>query len=106
MSPSDHNLQAQIPVIDISNDNPSAPKQLLDAAIKFGFIYIANDKGEINPDLIAQMFDLTREFFASPLEVKQSVSINSNKAGKNHGWLSQGVEKLDPATQKRPDVKE
>jgi hypothetical protein len=38
--------------------------------------------------------------------VKEQVSIASNKAGKNHGWLSQGIEKLDPKTQKRADVKE
>jgi isopenicillin N synthase-like dioxygenase len=52
------------------------------------------------------MFELSKEFFHSPLEQKEAVSISSNKAGKNHGWLSQGVEKLDPATQQRPDVKE
>lgn len=101
-----NSLQAQIPVIDISHDNVEAPRQLLDAATKFGFIYIANDKGAIDPGLIAAMFGLSREFFASPVDVKESVSIRSNQAGKNHGWLSQGVEKLDPAGQKRPDVKE
>ena len=52
------------------------------------------------------MFDISKKFFAAPESVKEEVAIHSNKAGKNHGWLSRGVEKLDPATQKRPDVKE
>lgn len=96
----------QIPVIDISSANKDAPTQLLDAACRFGFVFVANNQAGISPSLIAELFDLSKEFFALPTEVKQTVSISSNKAGKNHGWLSQGVEKLDPKTQKRPDVKE
>lgn len=98
--------QLQIPVIDISSANKDAPKQLLDAACRFGFVFIANNQAGIALDLIAELFNLSKDFFALPTEVKQAVSISSNKAGKNHGWLSQGVEKLDPKTQKRPDVKE
>lgn len=98
--------EAQIPVIDISSANKHAPSQLLDAACRFGFVFVANNEAGISPDLIARLFNLSEEFFALPNEVKQEVSIASNKAGKNHGWLSQGVEKLDPGVQKRPDVKE
>lgn len=98
--------EAQIPVIDISDANAAASQQLLEAAYRNGFVFIANDGSGVMPDLIADLFDLARQFFALPLEVKESVSISSNRAGKNHGWLSQGVEKLDPATQKKPDVKE
>lgn len=95
-----------IPVIDISSANQDAPKQLLDAACRFGFVFVANNQAGISPKLIAELFDLSKDFFALPTEVKQAVSISSNKAGKNHGWLSQGVEKLDPKVQKNPDVKE
>ncbi|KAF7195404.1 hypothetical protein HII31_03296 [Pseudocercospora fuligena] len=96
-----------IPVIDISARNTEAPKQLLAAARDFGFVFISNEnEAGISPDLIAQQFEISKEFFALPAEIKEQVSIASNKAGKNHGWLSQGVEKLDPKTQKRPDVKE
>ncbi|KAF2161275.1 hypothetical protein M409DRAFT_69881 [Zasmidium cellare ATCC 36951] len=98
--------QAQIPVIDISPANKNAPAELLDAACRFGFVFVANNEAGISPELISKVFDISTEFFALPNEVKQEVSIASNKAGKNHGWLSQGVEKLDPKVQVRADVKE
>ena len=100
--------KANIPIIDISPSNPNAPEQLLSAASKYGFVFIKNspETGGIPPQDIAKMFELSKDFFAAPIEVKQEVSIASNKAGKNHGWLSQGIEKLDPKTQKRADVKE
>lgn len=100
--------KANIPVVDISPSNPDAPEQLLSAASKYGFVFVENSPqtGGIPPQDIAKMFELSKEFFAAPVEVKEQVSIASNKAGKNHGWLSQGIEKLDPKTQKRADVKE
>ena len=98
---------ARIPVINISPSNPNAPDQLLSAASKYGFVFIENSpQAGIPPEEIAEMFKLSRIFFAAPVEVKEEVSIGSNKAGKNHGWLSQGIEKLDPKTQKKADVKE
>jgi isopenicillin N synthase-like dioxygenase len=100
--------KANIPVIDISPSNSNAPEELLSAASKYGFVFIKNgtETSGIPPQDIAKMFELSKEFFAAPVEVKQEVSIASNKAGKNQGWLSQGIEKLDPKTQKRADVKE
>jgi isopenicillin N synthase-like dioxygenase len=100
--------KANIPVIDISPSNPNAPEELLSAASKYGFVFIKNSPeiGGISPQDIAKMFELSKEFFAAPFQVKEEVSIASNKAGKNQGWLSQGIEKLDPKTQKRADVKE
>jgi isopenicillin N synthase-like dioxygenase len=98
---------ADIPVIDVSPSNPDAPNQLLSAASKYGFVFIENSpEAGIPPQQIAEMFELSKTFFAAPTEVKEAVSIGSNKAGKNHGWLSQGIEKLDPKTQKKADVKE
>lgn len=98
---------AHIPVIDVSPSNPDAPNQLLSAASRYGFVFIENSpEAGIPSQQIAEMFDLSKKFFAAPTEVKEEVSIGSNKAGKNHGWLSQGIEKLDPKTQKRADVKE
>lgn len=94
-----------IPVIDLSN--PNASTQLLAAASQYGFVYIENnDAMGIPPEEIFTMFELSREFFSAPAEVKEAVSISSAKAGKNHGYLSRGVEKLDPKVQKRADVKE
>ena len=98
--------EISIPIIDISDNSGNAASELLDAASQYGFVFIENGKGDIPSKDIAHMFNISREFFAAPEEVKQEVAISSNKAGKNHGWLSRGVEKLDPATQQRPDVKE
>ena len=95
-----------IPVVDIRPTNPNASQQLLDASVSGGFVFVENKDTGIEPSDIARMFELSKQFFALPLEVKEQVSIGSNKAGSNYGWLRQGVEKLDPATQKRPDVKE
>jgi len=98
---------ANIPVIDVSPSNPDAPNQLLSAASRYGFVFIENGpEAGIPPQQITEMFDLSKAFFAAPIKVKEEVSIGSNKAGKNHGWLSQGIEKLDPKTQKKADVKE
>ena len=97
-----------IPVIDLSPSNPHASSELLDAAAHYGFVFVANDPSTtgLSTADIDTMFSLSKQFFSSPTEIKEEVSIASNQAGKNVGWLSQGIEKLDPATQKRPDIKE
>ncbi|KAI7547605.1 Clavaminate synthase-like protein [Hortaea werneckii] len=97
-----------IPVIDLSPSNPHASSELLDAAAHYGFVFIANDPSTtgLTTAEINTIFSLSKQFFSSPTPIKEEVSIASNQAGKNVGWLSQGIEKLDPATQKRPDVKE
>lgn len=69
------NQQAKIPTIDISSSNKNSASQLLDAASKYGFVFIENDENGIPPQDIAHMFDLSKMFFASPVEVKQEVSI-------------------------------
>ena len=97
----------EIPIVNIASSNPNAPTELLDAASRYGFVFVENNDGNGIPSKdIFQLFDLSKQFFASSTEVKEEVAISSNKAGKNHGWLSRGIEKLDPATQKRADVKE
>ncbi|KAK4539169.1 hypothetical protein LTR36_001192 [Oleoguttula mirabilis] len=106
VSPEHFTGEVQIPVIDIRPTNSDAPRQLLQAAAGYGFVFIEPWETGIKQEDVDQMFELSKEFFASPIDVKEEVSISSNKAGKNYGWLSQGVEKLDPMTQKRPDVKE
>ncbi|KAI7229701.1 Clavaminate synthase-like protein [Hortaea werneckii] len=97
-----------IPVIDLSPSNQHASSELLNAAAHYGFVFIANDPSTtgLSTAEIDTIFSLSKQFFSSPAEIKEEVSIASNQAGKNVGWLSQGIEKLDPATQKRPDIKE
>ena len=99
-------FKVNIPLIDISSKNKHASFQLLSAAADYGFVFIENNDLGIPPSDIDRLFELSRQFFASPVEMKEDVAISSNKAGKNHGWLSRGIELLDPATQKRADVKE
>jgi isopenicillin N synthase-like dioxygenase len=95
-----------IPVIDINSDSQDISDDLLEAAANYGFVFVEDKYDAVPIAEIARLFGLSRTFFAAPVEVKDEVSISSNKAGKNHGWLSRGIEKLDPATQKRADVKE
>ena len=108
MAPTDSDKDtAQIPIISLCSSNAHAADQLLDAASTHGFVFIDNDdEYGIPPSAIEHMFTLSKTFFASPLQDKQAVAMASNRAGKNHGWLGRGVEKLDPHYQPNPDVKE
>ncbi|KAI7185034.1 iron/ascorbate family oxidoreductase [Hortaea werneckii] len=104
----DKSETADIPIIDLSPSNAHASSELLDAAAHYGFVFIANDPSTtgLSSVEVDTMFSLSKQLFSSPTEIKEEVSIASNQAGKNVGWLSQGIEKLDPTTQKRPDIKE
>lgn len=95
-----------IPIVDISDSNADAPKELLAAATSHGFVYVENNAAGVDPETIESVFKLSKDFFSQPLAVKEESAIKSNEAGGNVGWLKQGVEKLDPATQKKADVKE
>ncbi|KAF2225740.1 hypothetical protein BDZ85DRAFT_294196 [Elsinoe ampelina] len=98
---------ADIPVIDISSENEDAARQLLAAATDNGFAFIKNnDATGLSPSDIQGMFDLSASFFAAPTNVKEECSINSNKSGKNRGWLGMHAETLDPSKQKKGDFKE
>lgn len=48
----------EIPVIDISATNDNAASELVDAASKYGFVFIKNNDAGIAPGKISQMFDL------------------------------------------------
>ncbi|TKA29276.1 hypothetical protein B0A50_03786 [Salinomyces thailandicus] len=96
----------KIPLIDIRPSNPHAAHQLLTAATETGFIYLPSSCIPIPPSTLNTIFALSQSFFKSPLSIKQPTSISSNAAGKNLGWVAQGIENLDPSTQKHADVKE
>ncbi|KUJ09983.1 Clavaminate synthase-like protein [Mollisia scopiformis] len=93
-----------IPVIDISGSLPQkeVAKQLVDAAATYGFVYIKNLGKDIPIEAIDSIFDLSKEFFTSPLEVKQPCKIQEN----NRGWVGMHAETLDTKNQKRGDFKE
>ena len=89
---------SQIPIVDISSSNSNAAAELLSAAASCGFVFVENNSAGIPARDIDQIFELSKQFFDSPNEVKESVAISSNKAGKNHGWVGGGVENLDLAS--------
>ncbi|KAF2148234.1 Clavaminate synthase-like protein [Myriangium duriaei CBS 260.36] len=98
---------ADIPIIDISEANRHAARQLLEAATDNGFVFIKpNNTTGISASEIDDMFDLSKAFFACPTAVKSECAINSAASGKNRGWLGMHGETLDPAKQKRGDFKE
>ncbi|KAH0284477.1 Clavaminate synthase-like protein [Aureobasidium namibiae CBS 147.97] len=93
---------AQIPVIDISPANAHAATQLLDAAANNGFVFIENNAAAaMPPTAVGNMFDLSKQFFQSPIENKQECPTQNNR-----GWVSMQQETLDPGNQKRGDFKE
>ncbi|KAI0198993.1 2OG-Fe(II) oxygenase superfamily protein [Astrocystis sublimbata] len=93
-----------IPVIDISEsqgDQVCKAKELVDAAIHHGFVYIRNVP-EISVAQIEHAFAVSGGLFRSPLEDKQRCKIEKN----NQGWSGMHTETLDPKTQRIGDFKE
>ncbi|OTA25762.1 hypothetical protein BTJ68_11902 [Hortaea werneckii EXF-2000] len=85
---------ADIPIIDLSPSNAHASSELLDAAAHYGFVFIANDPSTtgLSTAEIDDMFSLSKQFFSSPTEIKEEVSIASNQAGKNPStWASRST---------------
>ncbi|EJT77405.1 oxidoreductase [Gaeumannomyces tritici R3-111a-1] len=94
---------AQIPVIDIAaEDQAQVARELVDAAVEHGFVYIKNQGRDIPLEAIENAFAMSKTLFASPTEEKQQCTIQKN----NRGWSGMHVETLDPAHQRVGDFKE
>lgn len=97
---------AKIPLIDISATGDDAQlnvaKELVDAAVTHGFVYIRNTGADIPPDAVDRAFDLGKKIFDAPLEEKVKCTIQKN----NRGWGGMKYETLDPKNQKVGDLKE
>ncbi|KAJ4407118.1 hypothetical protein N0V85_004408 [Neurospora sp. IMI 360204] len=97
---------AKIPVIDISDDNQDqaqVAKELVEAAIEHGFIYIKNTGKDIPVEDVDAAFELARKLFKeTPVEEKQACTIQKN----NRGWSAMHYETLDPKNQRVGDFKE
>ncbi|OTA94828.1 hypothetical protein M434DRAFT_243888 [Hypoxylon sp. CO27-5] len=96
---------ASIPIIDISAegvDQTQVAKELVDAAVEYGFVYIKNAGRDISPEQIENAFNVSRILFDSSLEDKQKCKIEKN----NQGWSGMHTETLDPKTQRVGDFKE
>ncbi|KAF9881058.1 2og-fe oxygenase [Colletotrichum karsti] len=96
---------ANIPIIDIAApgvDRTAIAKQLVDAAVEHGFIYIRNTGKYINLGDIDAAFDLSKKLFKAPVEEKAACTIQQN----NRGWSGMHSETLDPKNQRVGDYKE
>lgn len=92
-------MASAIPVIDIHNpclSEDQIARELVDAAVEHGFVYIRNKGTEIPPSDVHAAFDLSRTLFASPAGVKQKCAIQTN----NRGWSGMHSETLDPKNQR------
>ncbi|KAK0635176.1 hypothetical protein B0T17DRAFT_482301 [Bombardia bombarda] len=97
---------AKIPIIDIAADGEEAQlqvaKELVEAAVEHGFIYIKNTGRDIHTEAVEGAFNLSKKLFNAPLEEKQACSIQKN----NRGWSAMHYETLDPKNQRVGDFKE
>ncbi|KAH8908710.1 2OG-Fe(II) oxygenase superfamily protein [Coniochaeta sp. PMI_546] len=95
---------AEIPVIDISDDanQLQVAKDLVEAAVEHGFIYIKNTGKDIPVDSVENAFNIAKVLFQAPLEDKQRCAIQPN----NRGWSGMHIETLDPKNQRVGDYKE
>ncbi|KAK3901857.1 hypothetical protein C8A05DRAFT_16021 [Staphylotrichum tortipilum] len=95
---------AKIPVIDISaeGDQTQVARDLVEAAIEHGFVYIRNTGKDIPIAAVEEAFDVARRLFDAPLSEKEACTIRQN----NRGWSAMNYETLDPANQRVGDFKE
>ncbi|KAK3373794.1 hypothetical protein B0T24DRAFT_275487 [Lasiosphaeria ovina] len=92
---------AKIPVIDISGGGGEAEqlqvaKELVEAAIEHGFVFIRNTGNDIPVEAVEGAFDISRKLFGAPLEEKEKCKYEQN----NRGWSSMQYEVLDPKNQR------
>ncbi|EED22027.1 oxidoreductase, 2OG-Fe(II) oxygenase family, putative [Talaromyces stipitatus ATCC 10500] len=87
----------QLPIIDISDPlNPAVGKDMLDAAIKYGFFYVHGKGSDFSAAEVDSTFDLSKKFFALPNEEKEKCRIRTD----NRGWSGMHSEILDPEHQR------
>lgn len=57
----------QLPILDISNPNdPAVGKAMLDAAAKYGFLYVSSKGTDFTVSDVEKAFDLVRPNFSQP----------------------------------------
>ncbi|KAL4920418.1 hypothetical protein BDW62DRAFT_176386 [Aspergillus aurantiobrunneus] len=93
----------ELPILDISNpDDPAVGKAMLEAATKYGFLYVDSKGTDFAADDVQKAFERSKSFFSSPVEEKEPCRIQSN----NRGWSGMHSETLDPENQRTGDFKE
>lgn len=86
-------MTSELPVLDLSQaSDPSAAEDfravLREATIEVGFFYLVGHG--ISPERMAEMFELSRQFFALPQEEKEALAMLNSPAF--HGWTRLGGE--------------
>ncbi|KAK5277964.1 hypothetical protein LTR40_009749, partial [Exophiala xenobiotica] len=108
-----------LPLFDISNETPELGKAVVEAAAKWGFLWIAgspapehgnhqNGNGtvtrtyDLDEATVDHVFDISRQFFKeASTEEKQACAIKHNR-----GYVGMHVENLDPSKHSRGDFKQ
>ncbi|KAL6248511.1 hypothetical protein RBB50_004766 [Rhinocladiella similis] len=101
-----------LPLFDISHETPELGKALVDAAAKWGFLWIAgspdaenrDDKGgyDLDEDLVDHVFEISRAFFLKASTAEK----NQCRIKDNRGFVGMHVESLDPSKHQRGDFKQ
>ena len=101
-----------LPLFDISQETPDLGRSIVNAAAKWGFLWIAGspapqnggDSGQydLNEEIVDSIFDISRHFFKeTPVSEKEQCSIKNNR-----GFVGMHVENLDPTKHQRGDFKQ
>ena len=94
-NPPPRTQQLELPIINVSDKSPINARTLIDAAVKYGFLYVSPSGTPFSEDLINNQFNLSKEFFAYSTPQKTEYHV----AKDNKGWLGMHNEILDPAKQ-------
>ena len=89
----------EIPVIDLSSwfqgnyeEQKKVADEVVSACCTSGFFYIVNH--QVPQQLLASVFEVSRNFFALPIQQKEKVSFELGN--KNRGYIPLGGESSDP----------
>jgi len=110
-----------LPLFDISQETPELGKAIVEAAAKWGFLWIAGSPAsengfaqsngnraegsrtyDLDEETVDNIFNISRRFFKeAPLSEKQACAIKHNR-----GFVGMHVENLDPTNHNRGDFKQ
>ncbi|KAH3670821.1 hypothetical protein WICMUC_004790 [Wickerhamomyces mucosus] len=87
-------------VVDVANLDAKTADQILEGFATQGFLFV--DGHDFTQEEVDHFFELSKQYFALPQEVKDKQAIDAD----NCGYTSFHQEKLDPKLQLRGDPKE
>lgn len=94
-------LNKMLPIIDITDLSLENSKKLVDAATKYGFLLLKNHPLD-KENSVDKLFDLSKQFFDLPAEVKAKNPISTA----NDGYIGPMVEDLQQDGSGKGDPKE